>query len=282
MSILSIQSHVAYGHVGNAAAVFPLQRLGLEVWPVNTVEFSNHVGHPDFRGRVLPPELVADVIAGVADRGAFARCHAVLSGYLGDVALGEIVLDTVERVRAANPAALYACDPVIGDVGVGSYVRPGIAEFFRDRAVPMADLLFPNQFELGALAGRPIGTRAEAVSVARDLIARGPRLVAITSFYPEGSPNVIEALAVSATDAFIARVERLPVTVHGTGDCFAALFLARWLEQPDAARALMLACGAIHGVLRATPKDGMTEMALIQAQAELVAPTRTFPVERIG
>lgn len=282
MSILSIQSHVAYGHVGNAAAVFTLQRLGHEVWPVNTVEFSNHVGHPDFRGRVLPPDLVADVIAGVAGRSAFARCKAVLSGYLGDVALGEIVLGAVAQVRAANGAALYACDPVIGDVGVGSYVRPGIAEFFRDRAVPMADLLFPNQFELDALTGRPVRSRADALGAARALVARGPRMVAVTSFYPEGQASVIEAMAVTARDAFVARIERLPVTVHGTGDCFAALFLARWLEREDAARALGLACGAIHGVLRATPTGGLTEMALIEAQAELAAPSRTFPVERIA
>lgn len=281
MSILSIQSHVAYGHVGNAAAVFPLQRLGLEVWPVNTVEFSNHVGYDDFRGRVLPPELVADVIAGIADRGVLPRCRAVLSGYLGDVALGEVVLGAVERARRANPAALWACDPVMGDVGIGSYVRAGIAEFFRDRAVPLADLLFPNQFELDALTGGSVATRAEAVARARDLIRRGPKVVTVTSFYPADAPAVIEALTVTATEAFAVAVPRLAVTVHGTGDAFAALFLARWLERPDPARALELACGSIHGVLRQTPGNGMTEMALIAAQDELARPSQSFKAERI-
>ncbi|MGH6719655.1 MAG: pyridoxal kinase PdxY [Alphaproteobacteria bacterium] len=281
MPILSIQSHVAYGHVGNAAAVFPLQRLGFEVWPVHTVEFSNHVGYDSFRGRVLPPELVADVVAGIAERGVLGRCRAVLSGYLGDVALGEIVLGAVARVRTANPHAIYACDPVIGDVGIGAYVRPGIAEFFRDRAVPMADLVFPNQFELDALVGWPVRTRAEAIGAARELVGRGPRVVTVTSFYPPEAPDAIEALTVTADAAFVVRVPRLAVTVHGTGDAFAALFLARWIERPEPRRALELACAAIHGVLRQTPSDGMTEMALIAAQDELVRPSRTFTAEPV-
>ena len=281
MSILSIQSHVAYGHVGNAAAVFPLQRLGLEVWPVNTVEFSNHVGYDGFRGRVLEPELVADVIAGLAERGVLGRCRAVLSGYLGDVSLGKVVLDALARVRTDNPGVLYACDPVIGDVGIGRYVNPGIAEFFRDRAVPMADLLFPNQFEIDALVGRPVRIRAEAIGAARELVGRGPRVVTVTSFYPEDAPDVIEALTVTAETAFAVRVPRLPVTVHGTGDAFAALFLARWLERPEPARALELAAASIHGVLRQTPGGGLTEMALIAAQDELVRPSRIFPAEPV-
>ncbi|MEX2649683.1 MAG: pyridoxal kinase PdxY [Alphaproteobacteria bacterium] len=282
MAVLSIQSHVAYGYVGNSAAVFPLQRLGLAVWPVNTVEFSNHVGYEGFRGRVLAPELVADVIAGIAERGVLPDCRAVLSGYLGDVALGEVVLDAVRSVRAANPAALWACDPVIGDTDTGSYVRPGIAEFFRDRALPAADLLFPNQFELGTLAGRPIVTRSDAVDVARSFIARGPRLVAVTSFYPEREADVIEAMTITADAVHVVRVPRLAVTVHGTGDAFAALFLARWLERPDASRALELACASVHGILRQTPTGGLTEMALVEAQDELVRPSRTFKVERIA
>jgi pyridoxine kinase len=282
VSVLSIQSHVAYGHVGNAAAVFPLQRLGVTVWPVNTVEFSNHVGYEDFRGRVLPPELVADVIAGIGERGVLPRCRAVLTGYLGDVTLGDVVLNAVAAVRQASPHALWACDPVIGDTDTGTYVRPGIAEFFRDRALPKADLLFPNQFELSTLVERAIVTREEAIVAARGFIARGPRLIAVTSFYPRGESGVIEAMAITAQAAFLVRVPRLKVTVHGTGDAFAALFLARWLEREDAGRALELACSGVHGVLRSTPSDGLTEMALIAAQDELAAPSQIFKAERIA
>src|ERR1700704_2073876 len=138
MTILSIQSSVAYGHVGNSAAVFPLQRIGVEVYPVYTVHFSNHTGYGAWRGLVLPVEAVAEVIRGIEERQVFARCDGVLSGYMGDVSLGKVVLEAVEKVRIANPSGAYCCDPVIGDVGRGVFVRPGIPEFMRDHAVPAA------------------------------------------------------------------------------------------------------------------------------------------------
>ena len=149
MNILSIQSHVAYGHVGNAAAVFPLQRMGHEVWPIHTVQFSNHTGYGAWRGQVFDAGLIADCVLGLEERGALARCDGVLSGYMGSADTGVAILDAVARVRAAHPSALYCCDPVMGDVGRGMFVRPGIPEFLRDRVVPMADVATPNHFELG-------------------------------------------------------------------------------------------------------------------------------------
>src|SRR6266403_1827966 len=145
LTILSIQSSVAYGHVGNNAAVFPLQRIGVEVWPVNTVHFSNHTGYGSWRGLVLPVESVAEVIRGIEERKVLPRCAGVLSGYMGDVSLGTVVLDAVAKVRAANPDAVYCCDPVMGDVGRGFFVRPGIPEFMKDHAVPAATMVTPNQ-----------------------------------------------------------------------------------------------------------------------------------------
>ena len=155
MQILSVQSSVAFGHVGNSAAVFPLQRLGHEVWPVNTVHFSNHTGYGEWRGPLLDPADVAAVIQGIGERGAFASIDAVLSGYQGDPAVGAVILDAVAAVRAANPDAVYCCDPVMGDVGRGMFVRPGIPEFMRDTVVPAADVITPNHFELDFLAGTP-------------------------------------------------------------------------------------------------------------------------------
>src|SRR5580704_775784 len=148
MNLLSIQSHVAYGHVGNSAAVFALQRLGCEVWPVHTVQFSNHPGHGAWRGRVLDPDLIREVVAGIAERGVLATCDGVLSGYVGAPQTGEAILDAVRAARSANPRAQYCCDPVIGDVGRGVYVGDAVAQFMRERAVPLADVLTPNQFEL--------------------------------------------------------------------------------------------------------------------------------------
>src|SRR5262245_22609873 len=156
MNILSIQSHVAYGHVGNAAAVFALQRLGIEVWPVHTVQFSNHTGYGQWGGRVFDAAMIRDVIAGIAERDVLGACAGVLSGYLGTADIGEVILDAVARVKRANPAAAYCCDPVIGDATRGVFVRPGIAEFPQARALPAADVVTPNQFELGHLAGRPV------------------------------------------------------------------------------------------------------------------------------
>src|SRR3954467_3324945 len=153
VAVLSIQSHVAYGHVGNSSAVFPLQRRGIEVWPVHTVQFSNHTGYGGWRGPGFDGGVVNEVVDGIADRGVLGTCDAVLSGYLGSPDIGQAVVDTVAKVRAANPAALYCCDPVIGDVGRGVFVRPGIPELLRDVVVPVADIVTPNHFELDFLSG---------------------------------------------------------------------------------------------------------------------------------
>ena len=162
---------MAYGHVGNSAAVFPLQRLGHEVWPVITVHFSNHTGYGAWRGPLLDPDDVREVIAGIDDRGALAGVDAVLSGYQGDSAVGAVILDAVARVKSLNPNAVYCCDPVMGDVGRGMFVRPGIPEFMRDTVVPAADILTPNHFELDFLAGVDTTSMDEvlaAVEVVRD------------------------------------------------------------------------------------------------------------------
>src|SRR5690348_11172943 len=139
MNLLSIQSHVAYGHVGNSAAVFSLQRLGIEVWPVHTVQFSNHTGYDGWRGRAFEPDLIRDLMRGLEQRSVLGGCDGVLSGYVGSAEIGAAILDAVTRVKRANPAARYCCDPVIGDVERGVFVRPGVAEFMRERALAAAD-----------------------------------------------------------------------------------------------------------------------------------------------
>ena len=205
MRFLSLQSHVAYGYVGNRAAAFPLQRLGHEVWAVNTVEFSNHTGYGAWRGRAASAEQVGEIVQGVEALGQFARCDGLLTGYVGDAALGNVILDTASRVRAANPRALWCCDPVLGDVDTGIYVKPGIDVFFRERAIPAADLVTPNHFELEHLTGRKVATLDEALAAARTLLGgsraggsragrspgalgTGPQLVLITSLRRADAP----------------------------------------------------------------------------------------------
>ncbi len=282
MNILSIQSHVAYGHVGNSAAVFALQRLGVEVWPVHTVQFSNHTGYGAWRGEVFGASAIGDVLRGIDERGVFASCAGVLSGYLGDATIGAAILDAVARVKRANPAALYCCDPVIGDVGKGVFVRPGIEEFLRARVVPAADILTPNHFELERLVGRRCGTTGDVIAAVDALHAAGPRVVLVTSLETDDTQR--ESVGVLASDGkerFRVRTPRLPISANGAGDLLAALFLGRFLREGSLAAAVTLSVASVHGVLRRTCADGAGELALISAQEECAAPSRLFPVERL-
>ena len=279
MNVLSIQSRVVHGHVGNSAAGPVLQRLGHEVWALDTVTFSNHPAHGGWRGRIVPPAELAELLAGLAERGLLERCDAVLSGYLGDPGTARVVEDAVARVRAANPGALYACDPVIGEVGRGVYVRPGLPEAFRDTLVPRADLVTPNPFELAYLAGGPVGTLAEARAAAGRLRARGPGVVVATGLRLAETPDRITVLAVSAGGAWRASVPERRAPAWGAGDTFAALFLAVYLRDRDVAAALGHAMAALDAVLLATEAARAPELALILAQDALVRPARPVMVE---
>jgi pyridoxine kinase len=281
-AVLSIQSHVAYGHVGNSSAVFPLQRLGIEVWPVHTVQFSNHTGYGVWRGRVFDGQAVDEVVEGIADRGVLGDCDAVLSGYLGSADIGHAVIGAVARVRAANPAAVYCCDPVIGDVGRGVFVRPGIPEFMREVAVPAADLVTPNHYELDLLSG----TTTKSLDSVKDAVAAvqalGPRVVLTTSLVAEDTPDdAVDLLASEGGRHWRVRTPRLDVAVNGAGDAIAALFLAHWLDTRSAAEALARAAASVHGLLAATEAARAREILLVAAQEEFVAPTHTFPVEEV-
>lgn len=284
-TVISIQSHVAYGYVGNRAAVFPLQRLGVDAVAVNTVQFSNHTGYGEWTGQVFTPDHIAQIIDGIAARGVLPRCDAVLSGYMGDAALGRVVVETVARIKAANPRALYCCDPVMGDVGRGFFVRPGIPDFMRAHAVPAADIVTPNQFELEFLTGHTVHTMADALAASAALRATGPKLVLVTSLTRTDAPaDQIEMLVDTADGAWVVATPRLPLDPppNGAGDAVAALFLAHYLKAFDAAHALEQAASAIYAVFQATRRLGMRELALIPAQDELVCPGHIFRVERVS
>jgi len=281
-NVLSIQSHVAYGHVGNASAVFPLQRLGHEVWPVHTVQFSNHTGYGSWTGRVFDGQAVEEVVDGIAARGVLGSCDAVLSGYLGSADIGHAVVGTVARVREANPSAVYCCDPVIGDVGRGVFVRPGIAEFMRDVAVPAADVVTPNHFELDLLTGRSTTTLPEVRDAVAALQATGPGVVLVTSLDVEDTPeDAVDLLAAAGDRAWRVRTPELGLSVNGAGDAIAALFLAHWMSSGSAATALGLAASSVFGLLRMTAEAGSREILTVAAQDEFVAPSRVFEVVEV-
>jgi pyridoxine kinase len=277
MNILSIQSHVAYGHVGNSAAVFPLQRIGVEVWPVHTVQFSNHTGYGAWRGRAFSGEAIRAVVEGIDERGVLGECDGVISGYLGSADIGEAVVDTVGRVKGANPAARYCCDPVIGDVGRGVFVRRGVPELIRERALPIADFVTPNQFELDFLTARTTATLAEALAAVDALHALGPRVVLVTSLRLDDTPaDALDLVASDGIDRYRLRTPLLPLTINGAGDVIAALFFAHHLSTGSAAEALSLAASSLFGVLSRTAELGSREMLLVEAQQEFVTPRRIF------
>jgi pyridoxine kinase len=282
MTILSIQSSVAYGHVGNSAAVFPLQRIGVEVWPVHTVHFSNHTGYGAWRGMVFSAETVAEVIQGIEERGVFHECDGVLSGYMGDASLGEVILDAFNRVQRANPSAVYCCDPVMGDVERGFFVRRGIPEFMRDRAVPAATIITPNQFELEYLANRAVTDLESALASVDQVMTGGPSVVLVTSLRRrDGRGDHIEMLTVDSDGAFTIQTPLLPVNVNGAGDMTAALFFAHWRKSGSIQVALELTTGAVFAVLEATVAAGAREIQLIKAQESIANPSRRFQAARV-
>jgi len=282
VKILSIQSAVAYGHVGNSAAVFPLQRIGVEVLPVMTVNFSNHTGYGAWRGSLISPEEVHDVILGIEERGILSQIDVVLSGYQGGTGIGGVIVDAVNRVKQANPSAIYACDPVMGNAKSGCFVAPEIPELLRDRVVPVADIITPNQFELGYLTGtEPLSLEStlESVDLAR---AMGPSTVLVTSVErPDRDAGTVEMLAVDDAGAWIVRTPHLPFKANGSGDVTAALFSAHYRATGDAAIALERTASSVFDLIELTYTSGDRELQLVQAQETYANPRLQFSAERV-
>jgi pyridoxine kinase len=285
MRVLSIQSAVAFGHVGNSAAVFPLQRIGHEVWPVHTVLFSNHTGYGAWRGPVLSGADVHEVVVGMEDRGALAQVDLVLSGYQGSPEIADVILDAVDRVKAANPGAAYACDPVMGNADTGCFVDPALPPLIRDRVVPRADVITPNQFELGELVGADLSRvpDVDAILAAADAArALGPATVLVTSVAHAGQPaDTIEMIAVTDEGAWSVRTPRLAFHANGSGDVTAALFSAQLVDGGDAPTALARTASSVFDLLVNTLDAGGGELRLVESQAAYAAPRMQFEVHRL-
>lgn len=276
MGILSVQSAVAAGHVGNSAAVFPLQRLGFDVWRVDTVVFSNHPAHGRHRGRIVPSGDVGALLEGLADLGLWPRCEGAISGYLGAAETGLAVADAVRRIRAVRPDALYLCDPVIGDRG-RRYVEDGIVDFYQQRGIAAADVVTPNAYEAECLTGIGASSIDGALAAARALRSMGPRVAVVTGIVEGGA---VHTIADDGARAWRVATPRLPVAGYGAGDLFAALLLGRLLRRAALAEALSHAVSATHAVL-ALATDGTPDLPLIAGQDALLAPPRLFTAEPI-
>ncbi len=286
MKVLSIQSAVAYGHVGNSAAVFPLQRIGVEVLPVYTVNFSNHTGYGAWRGPLIPADDVASVITGIGERGAFETCDAILSGYQGSPEIADVIVDAVAQVKVANPAATYTCDPVMGNATSGCFVNPEIPPKYRSTVIPVADVLTPNQFELGFITDRDAlsgsSSLDDILSAVDEVRALGPATVLVTSVDRDGAPqDSIEMLAVTGEGAWLVTTPRLPMKANGSGDITAALFTAHLHGTGSPAEALARTASSVYAVLQDTLESGERELRLVAAQDAIASPASEFAVEQV-
>ncbi|GAA3598850.1 pyridoxal kinase PdxY [Kribbella ginsengisoli] len=283
MKILSIQSAVAYGHVGNSAAVFPLQRIGVEVLPVYTVNFSNHTGYGAWRGPLISPDDVREIVLGIEERGVFPQIDAVLSGYQGGEGIADVILETVERVKKANPAAVYSCDPVMGNAKSGCFVAPAIPVLLRDRVVPAADIITPNQFELGFLTNTEPDTLESTLASVELVRATGPRTVLVTSVErPDREEGTIEMLAVDDSGAWLVQTPYIPMKANGSGDVTAALFTAHYGRTGDLADALARATSSVFDLLTRTHESGERELQLIESQDAYANPRMQFTPTRVA
>jgi pyridoxine kinase len=277
MSVISIQSQVAYGHVGNSAAVFPMQMHGIDVIAVPTTLLSNRPGYATIRGRVLDAPLVADLLLGIEERGAVDSCKMILSGYLGSPEIAAVVADFVARARARNPTLLYCCDPVLGDRDRGLFVQADIPPLVRDRLCPLADLITPNHFEFEWLCGTKATTTGQVIAQAQALLARGPSTIVVTSAELADTPDgEIETLAIERSRAWRVRTPKLPISPSGTGDLFAALLVAARVRGSNTPDALGHAASAIFAVLERTALSGTAEMRIVESAEMLVHPKRRF------
>lgn len=283
--LLAIQSHVVFGHAGNSAAVFPMQRVGVNVWPLNTVQFSNHTQYGQWTGEVLAPAQIPALVNGIATIGELGNCDAVLSGYLGSAAQGRAILAVVAQIKAANPAALYLCDPVMGHAEKGCIVPEEVSDFLREEALAAADVLCPNQLELDSFCGRRAESLDDCVAMARSLLSRGPKAVLVKHLaYPGRQANDFEMLLVTAEGDWHLRRPLLafPRQPVGVGDLTAGLFLARLLLGDSWVAAFEYSAAAVHEVLLETQACGSYELELVRAQDRIVHPRLRFEAQRLA
>nr|WP_314265393.1 pyridoxal kinase PdxY [uncultured Moellerella sp.] len=279
-NILSIQSHVVFGHAGNSAAVFPMCRMGANVWPLNTVQFSNHTQYPQWTGMVFPAQHLTDIAKGLADINKLSQCDAVLSGYIGSAEQGKAILDIVKQVKQANPNAVYFCDPVMGHPEKGCIVAPGVAEFFCEQALAVSDMIAPNILELETLVGYSIETVEQAIDASRSLCKKGPKVVLVKHLNRAGyRADKFEMILVTAEHSWhVSRPlvdfgEKQPV---GVGDLTSGLMLVNLLKGLELSKALEHVAAAAYEVMLQTKLMNEYELQLVASQNKMVNPEHHF------
>ncbi len=281
-SILSIQSCVSYGHVGNSAVTFPLQRLGVEVWPIHTVLFSNHTGYGQWGGRVFDIAGVRDVFLGIKDRGVLSKCDALLSGYMGSKELGKVMIEAILELRKLNPETIFCCDPVMGDIGRGFFVKEGIPEFFKEEMINYATIITPNHFEFEYLSSEKVETLESAIHAAEKVMKMGPKIVVITSLLlKDYKKSNISILALDKESVYIVTTPHIPITLNGTGDLTSALFTHFYLKYNNIENALEETVSRVYSIIDETHLAGSRELVLVKAQDYLINPKQFFKAKKI-
>ena len=280
--IISIQSHVAEGYAGNKAAVFPLQRLGIDVTVMNTVQFSNHTGHAHYLGQTFAAKHIDDLFEGLALNNKLNSHQALITGYLGQLEIGQCIIKQLINIRQTHPDFIYCCDTVFGDYATGTYASKEMPAFFRNEILPYADIITPNQYELEILTDQKITDIKSALKACQHAREMGPKIVLLTSFSEPNSSKIGMFLSTKKESWLIESPKhKLRPTVGGTGDISSAIFLAHYLNQMPLFQVLTQTFNSLYGLIKKTADLNKEELALIEAQEEIVFPTSNFKAIRI-
>jgi len=299
--VLSIQSHVVSGYVGNKSATFPLQLLGFEVDAINSVQFSNHTGYPaGVRGQVLDDAQLQELIDGL-DANNINKYSHIINGYIGSKSFLTKLGEVVSHLKAVNPDLIYVCDPVMGDTGPGLYVPQELLPVYQDTILPLADVCLPNQFEAELLTGQKIGCEEDALAVMESLHSKGVGTVILSSTELGSEKHLVglasQVRAGSARCVIKVCIPKLPAAFVGTGDLFTALSTA-WLARTggDLKTSLERTIGTMQAVLSLTlshavaaaeaagldkPTPAMMELKLIQSREEIINPPVRIQAESL-
>lgn len=294
--VLSVQSHVVSGYVGNKSAVFPLQVLGFEVDYINSVQFSNHTGYAHFKGQILDSEQLGQLMEGLVLNGLHKKYTHLLTGYIGSTSFLEKVAEVVKVLKDANPSLVYVCDPVMGDDGK-LYVTPDLLPIYQNTIIPLADIVTPNQYEAELLTGKKITDKKSALEAIDVLHAKGVKTVVISSTNFEGNDKTLLGLGSQKSCSSPRRLQvlipRLDARFTGTGDLFAALLTAWHHRHPDDLKlVLQKVLGTMEAVLRRTvktclcqssqPTAEQLELKLVQSIRDIEEPSLNADVLEIS
>jgi pyridoxine kinase len=266
-SILLIQSHVVYGYVGNKAATYPLQTMGFDVWPINTVQFSNHTGYGKWQGEIFSKDHIIALVEGIFAIEQAHKCVAILTGYMGSGEICNVVQEIVQKFKQLNKKVIYLCDPVIGNNSC--YVKPEVLEFFKQNL--SADIITPNQYEAEILSGIKINKLEDLHSIVKYFQNLGIKIVVITGIKLNNDDN----LSIFASDGKVNYLVKTPhyhanTPINGTGDLFSSTFLGTYLKHNDLATAVQYAAYYLQSAVKGTISLGERELQVLSVKYDSI------------